>query len=118
LLVHVGEQAARGLAVEANGWHQAVAPGDTAGPGARIELLPIAPTIDGRIPIETPRGRIEGARVRGKGLRRRAGGEGCPGVLPRAAAPAPRAPTGLPRARGRTGREAMPGSSLPDRTGP
>src|SRR5262249_1424477 len=74
LLVHVGEQAARGLAVEANGGHQAVAPGDTAGPGARVELLPIAPAIDGRIGIETARRRVEGAGVRVKELGRRAGG--------------------------------------------
>src|SRR5262249_1511881 len=118
LLVHVGEQAAPGLAVEANGGHQAVAPGDTARPGARIELLPIAPAIDGRIAIETARGRIEVARVRVKRLRRRAGGEVRHGVLTRAAAPAPRAPTGLPRARGRTERGGKPGSSLQERTGP
>jgi hypothetical protein len=45
LLVHVSEQPAAGLAVEAGGGHQVEAPFHLARPGGGIELHPVIPLL-------------------------------------------------------------------------
>src|SRR5438270_453195 len=61
-LVHVGEEAARGLAVEADRRDQRVAPLHLARPGGGIVFLPVLPALDGRVAGEPARGRRELSR--------------------------------------------------------
>src|SRR5262249_2376510 len=62
LLVDVREQPTRGLAVEADGGNELVAPRDLSRPRDGIELLPIVPALDGRVRGETSLARYEVAR--------------------------------------------------------
>src|SRR5262249_39101230 len=62
LLVDVREQPARGLAVEADGGNELVAPRNLSRPRDGIELLPIVPALDGRVRGETSLARYEVAR--------------------------------------------------------
>ena len=58
-LVHVGEKAARGLAVEADRRDQRVTALHLAWPGGGIVFLPVLPALDGRVAGEPARGRRE-----------------------------------------------------------
>ena len=53
LLVHVGQQTARGLAVEADGGDQVVAPFHPFGPRGRVVLGPVGPAFPGREAAES-----------------------------------------------------------------
>src|SRR5713101_3706148 len=105
LLVHIGQEAAGCLAVEADGGDERIAARDPLGPGLGVVLLPVIPAHDGRIAVE-PRGRrVEVAGVRVKRLGRRVRHWGLTkGGLTRAAAPGRRVPRDLPRARARPAR--------------
>src|SRR6266403_1867313 len=71
LLVDVREQAAGGLAVEADGRDQLVASRNFLRPRDGIELLPVVPALDGRIGGQPALARCEVARHRMQRLRAR-----------------------------------------------
>jgi hypothetical protein len=70
VLVHVGQETAGRLAVEADGGQERVAALDPAGPGLRVVFLPVVPALDRREAPEPAGGRGE---VAGGGAQRLGG---------------------------------------------
>src|SRR4029077_1988158 len=68
LLVHVGEEPAPCLAVEADGGDELVAAPDASRPPPRVVFLPVFPALDGGIARETPGRRRQILRRRMKRL--------------------------------------------------
>src|SRR4029450_6486618 len=83
--VHIREQPARGLAVEADRREERVLRVHAPGPRARVELLPAVPERGGRIAMQALHWRLE---IAGDGVERPRPGAGpWGGVTPRARAP-------------------------------
>ena len=68
LLVHPGQQAAVGLAVEAGGGNEAMGPPDLRGPSGGVQGLHVVPGLLGRIAGEPGGGSVSGHRAPDRGL--------------------------------------------------